>query len=79
MISASEAKKVVTEFIESKRNKQLIEIEEKVIKEAAVGNTCFYFRKSISSDLKDYLVGLGYEIEDYSSQREGVNYKISWN
>ena len=78
LLDASEARKLSEAAISADDEKQFEEIATIIISNINIGSTGFNYYKSIRPNIIKNLKTKGYKIEDYSNQRDGCQFKISW-
>lgn len=78
MLSAKEARRTAEDYRRAKEEEQLNEIEAAINRAAAAGeNSCYVFER-IRPEVSNILSGLGYEVRDCSSQKDGASFEIIW-
>ena len=78
MRTAEESRKLSEENLKKILDKDLEEISKKIDSAIRDGSFCISYYDNISKEAQNRLIELGYNITDYSSQREGICYSISW-
>lgn len=82
LISASEAKKIVSEIRLSSKERIINEINSGILDKAKKGKTELYYYgiipSSIRADIIDTLEKNGYIVEYYSCQRDGDSLYVKW-
>jgi len=77
-ITATEARKKAEEKIDTS-NKSILESIEKAIKlDSSEGSLQTFVYTALSTSVINHLKNRGFSIEDFSSQKDGAMYKITW-
>ena len=77
-MTATEARKIAEEKIDTS-NKAILESIEKAIKlDSSEGSLQTFIYTELSTSVFNHLKNRGFVIDNLSSQREGIMYKISW-
>jgi len=78
MSSAEELRRISFNSRNETTKAQLTDVIKECTQRAKLGhNECFYY-ESLTNSTRNYLLKEGYIIRDFSSQRDGTCYKISW-
>ena len=77
MISAKQAREQSEHYFESKLDKEIEIIEQKILYATTQGKNCVYIEPAISTSAKQMLKQLGYKVE-YGQQYNDTFTKIEW-
>ena len=78
MISATEAREQATSSISDKTKEQLLCAEHCIESAVKSGKMSVWCDKYLGKQAIEKLNELGYKVENYSSQKDGTAFKISW-
>ena len=77
MISANQAREQSEHYFESKLDKEIEMIEQKILYATTQGKNCVYIEPAISTSAKQMLKQLGYKVE-YGQQYNESYTNIEW-
>ena len=78
MINAEEARRIAVEIITGTEKEQLDAVEVVIRSAVERGETNCYLYRILSPKVRMELEKLGYSVKDYSCQKEGTAFEISW-
>lgn len=80
IIPATLVREQANKALRKNTNGTLSKIMEQVQKDSMKGEFTIFFYETIPNNVQDILTqeGNGYKIDNLSSQRDGICYKISW-